>query len=213
MYDGFDSSRGPLGRRLIRWIAKRRASESQEQVRRIAARINESELLQGFDKLLNPQLVAVNQKWNLAHYVNLFMGEAPVRLAAKSSKECICIGVGQEGSAARPITDLPRRDSAAPVEVWVHRTILGEPVAKIVEVLGNAILPQPLQSKILAALAINAAETANIRDIAVHDDWFVLGLQNVAAASLQTATTQHTGSDSTKLLDSSRVVTPCAQRP
>jgi hypothetical protein len=213
VYDGFDSSRGRLGHRLIRWIARRRAGESQEQVRRIAARMNEDELVQGFDKLLNPQLAAMNQNWNLVRYVNLFMGEVPVQLAAKSSEDCICIGVGQEGSAARPIADLPRRDSVAPIEVWVHRTILGEPVTKLIQVLGNVVVPQPLQSQLLTALAINAAETASIRDVAVHDDWFVLGLQNVMAASAPTATTQRTTSDSTKSLDSNRVVTPRSKRP
>jgi hypothetical protein len=178
VYDGFGSSRGRLGHRLIARIAKRRAGQSREQVRQIAARINEDELLQGFDKLLNPQLAAMNQKMNLVRYVNIFMGEVPVQLAAKSSKDCIYIGIGYEGSAARLTTIPPRREAVAPIEIWVYRTILGEPVAKLIRVVENTVLPQPFRSQILAALAINDAETAGIRDLAVYDDWFVLGLQN-----------------------------------
>jgi hypothetical protein len=213
VYDSFGSSRGRLGRQLIRRVAKRRACESREQVRQIAACINEDGLLQGFDKILNPQLAAMNQKMNLVRYVNLFMGEVPVQLAAKSSKDCIHIGIGHVENAARLTTIPPDRKAVAPIEIWVHRTILGEPVAKLVQLVENTVLQQTLRSQILAALAINEAETAGIRDIAIYDDWFVLGLQNETAVSPPTAITQPTASDSTKSLGKGMLLTPRSERP
>ena len=73
-YDGFGSSHGRLGHRLISRIARRRRGESREQVRQIAARINEAALVKAFDKRLDAQLATMNQKMNLAQYVNLFAG-------------------------------------------------------------------------------------------------------------------------------------------
>ena len=210
-YDGFGSSRGRLGHRLISRIARRRAGESQEQVRQIAARLNEAALLKGFDKLLNPRLADMNQKMNLVRYINLFVGEVPVQLAAKSSKDCICIGVGREGTTGRLTTLLPRREMVAPVEIWVHKAILGEPVTKLLRLAENTVLPQPSRSKILMVLAIGETETAGIQDIAVYDEWFVLGLQNQMSPNPPSATTHRAKSDPTKSLDASML--PGSQRP
>jgi hypothetical protein len=212
-YDGFDSSRGRLGHRLISRVARRRAGESREQVRQIAARINEDALLLGFDKQVNPQLAAMNQKMDLVRYVNLFMGEVPVQLATRSSKDCIHIGIGHEGSATRLTVVPPRREVVAPIEICVHRTILGEPVANLVHLVENPVLPQPLRLKVLAALAINEMDTASIRDIAVYDDWFILGVHNETAASSPTATTQRAAPDSTKSLGASVFLAPPSERP
>jgi hypothetical protein len=183
VYDGFDSSRC-LGRRLVSRIARRRAGKSREQARAIAARINEDALLAGFDKQLNPQLDAMNQKLGLIAYVNLFMGEAPVQLAAQSSKDCIHIGIGKEGSAARLTVIPPRRDLAAPLEILVHRSLLGEPVAKLVQLVEDTVLPEPLRLQILGVLGISAQEAARIKDIAIYDDWFVIGLQIAQVATV-----------------------------
>ena len=113
VYDGFGSSRGRLGRRLISRVAERRAGESQEEARQIAARDTEHKLLQAFDKRLNAQLTTMNQSMNVARYVNLFMGEASaMQLSARSSKDCIYVGVGHKGSPAR-LTAIPPRRAAA----------------------------------------------------------------------------------------------------
>ena len=213
VYDGFGSSRGRLGHRLISRIASRRAGEAREQVRQIAARINEHALLEGFDKLLNPQLAAMNKKMDLVRYVNRFVGDVPVQFAGKSSKDCIYIGVGHEGSAVRLTAIPPRREAAAPIEIWLHQTILGEPVAKLIHLVENTAWSQPLRSKLLMALAITEVETARIKDIVVCDDWFVLGLQNEAAVSPSTAMTQRSASDSTKSLGASMFLAPRSERP
>ena len=39
-------------------------------------------------------------------------------------------------------TILPRRGVVAPTEIWVHQTVLGEPVAKLLQLAENTVLPQ-----------------------------------------------------------------------
>ena len=200
VYDGFGSSSGRLGRRLISRVAEQRAGESQEEARQIAAQDTERELLQAFDKRLNAQLTTVNQKLNLARYVNIFIGSASAKqLSARSTKDCIFIGVGREGSPARLTIIPPRRETEAPIEIAVHSTILGEPVAKLLGLFQNAMeLPQPSRQEILQALSIPEEEYARITDIGVHDGWFVLGLQNETPASSPIATTPLATSDSAR---------------
>ena len=191
VYDGFGSSRR-LGRRLISRVAERRAGESQEQARQIASRDNEQELLSAFDKRLNAQLAAMNQQLNIVLYENLFVGKGlAVQLAARSSKDCIHIGVGKKGSPARLTMIPPRRELVAPIEIWLHSTILGEPATKLLTLVEKKkAFSQTSRLEMLQALLIPAAESARLLDLAVHDDWIVFGLQNEAAASATIATNQ-----------------------
>ncbi|MEI8376215.1 MAG: hypothetical protein WCJ35_25625 [Planctomycetota bacterium] len=190
VYDGFGSSRGLLGSRLIRRVAERRAGESREEARQIAARDTEHELRQAFDKRLNAQLTVMNRSMIVAQFVNLFVGKASaMQLSARSSKDCIYVGVGHEGSPARLTAIPPRRASVAPIEIGVHSTILGGQVTKLFNLLENkTVLPQPSRQEILRALSIPDEASAWIKDVSVHDGWFVFGIQNETPASSLTAT-------------------------
>ena len=202
VYDGFGSSGGGLGRRLISSVAERRSADSREQARQIAARDNEHELVSAFDNRVNIQLAAMNQKLNFVLYKNLFVGEGlAVQLAAQSSKNCIHIGVGKEGSPARLSAIPPRRELVAPIEIWVHSTILGEQVTKLLTLVeNNMILPKSLQLQVLQALLMPPAESDRLIDLAVCDGWIVLGLQNESAEGTTAANKQRSTSDFTKSL-------------
>ena len=193
VYDGFGSARGGLGSRLISRVAERRAGESQEQARQIAARDNEQELRSAFDKRVNTQLAAMNQKLNIVLFKNLFVGDGPaVQLAARSSKDCIHIGIGKPGSPARLTAIPPRRELVAPIEIWVHSTMLGEPVTQPLPLVENKTgLPQTLRTEILRALLGPPTEVGGLIDLAVYDGWIVIGLQNKAAESATTAISHH----------------------
>jgi hypothetical protein len=201
-YDGFGSSGGGLSRRLISSVAERRSGESREQARQIAAQDNEHELVSGFDKRVNTQLAAMNQKLNIVLYKNLFVGEGlPVQLAARSSKNCIYVGVGKVGSPARLTVIPPRRELEAPIEIWVHSTIFGEPVTKLLTLVeNNVVLPKNSRLEILRALLIPPAESERLLDLAVYDGWMVLGLQKEAAETTTTASERQSASDFTKSL-------------
>ncbi len=195
-YDGFGSSRGGLGSRLISRVAERRSGESQEQARQITARDNERELLSAFDKRVSAQLAAMNQKLDMVLFTNLFVGEGlAVQLAARSSKDCIHIGVGMKGSPVRLTVIPPRRELVAPIEIWVHSAILGEPVAKLLTLVeNNLVLPEASRLEILGALLIPPAVSERLIDLAVYDGWIVFGLPNAAVESATTAINQQSTS-------------------
>ena len=200
VYDGFGSSRGRLGRRLISRVAERRAGQSREEARQIAAKDTEHKLLQAFDKRLNAQLTTMNQSMHVARYVKIFMGEtAAMQLSARSSADCIYVGVGHEGSPARLTTIPPRSTSAAPVEIGVHSTLLGPRVVKVLSFFKDkTVLPQPSRQEFLRALAIPDEEAPWIVDVGLQDGWFVFGLQNEAPASSPPAAPQATSTSTRK---------------
>lgn len=200
VYDGFGSSRDGLGRRLISRVAKRCAGQSQEEARQIAARDTERKLLQAFDKRLNAQLTTMNRSMNVARYVNLFMGEpSAMQLSARSSKDCIYVGVGYKGSPARLTAIPPRRATLAPIEIGVHSTILGGQVTKLLGPFEDKmVLLQSARQELLRALSISDEESARIMDIGVHDGWFVFGLQTETPASSAAAATPQATSHSTR---------------
>ena len=193
VYDGFGSSRDGLGRRLISRVAERCAGELREQARQIAARDTEHKLLSAFDKQVNTQLAAMNKQLNVVFYTNLFLGKGFAKqLAARSSKDCIHIGVGKQGGPAQLTVIPPRHELVAPIEIWVHSTSLAEPVTKSLALVKNkTILPQTSRLELLQALSLPPEESGRLKDLAVYDGWIVFGLQN-AAAEGTTTTIKHT---------------------
>jgi hypothetical protein len=202
-YDDFGSSRGGLGRRLISRVAEQRAGESHEEARRIAARDNEKELVAEFDKQVNAQLAEMNRKLNIVSYKDLLVGQGPaVQLAARSSSDCIYIGISKQGRSEQLTEIPPRRELVAPVEIWVHSTIVGAPVTKLLTLIENkAALPPASQLEFLAALSIPPPESGSLLDLAVCEGWVVLGLQNNGAENTETVTTGSPISDVTDLRD------------
>ena len=70
-------------------------------------------------KQVNAQLAAMNQQLNIVLYTNLFVGKGlAMQLAARSSKDCIHIGVGKQGSPAQ-LTAIPPRHEL----VGTHRDL------------------------------------------------------------------------------------------
>ena len=124
VYDGFGSSRDGLGRRLISRMAERALRRIAATGAQIAARDIEHKLLSAFDQQVNAQLAAMNQQLNIVLYTNLFVGKGLAKqLAARSSKDCIHIGVLV--SKGVPATN---RDSAEPRACGTDRDLgsLGE---------------------------------------------------------------------------------------
>jgi hypothetical protein len=192
VYDGFGASRTGLGRRLISRVAEKRSNESHEQARQIAARDTERKILSSFDKVVDSQLATMNRQLNIVWYTNLFVGKGlAMQFAARSSKDCIHIGFGKQGSPSR-LTVIPtRREVSAPIEIWVHPSVLGEQVTKHLTLVDNKlVLPKASQAEILQALALPSTGSGSIIDLQASDGWIVYSLQNAPLASAATALTQ-----------------------
>ncbi len=184
VYDGFCSSGGRLGSRLISRIAERRAYSSQEEARQIAARDTEHELLQAFDKRLNAQLATMNETANVARLVKLLMVEgSTLHLSARSTEDCIYVGVGPEGGPARLTPTPPRCPTQMPIEIAVCSTGLAGQIAKLLVDSRNSALPIPSRQEILQALLIPKDEAARLADIGVQDGWLIFGLQSLVPTS------------------------------
>jgi hypothetical protein len=199
-YDGFGSSRGVLGRQLISRVAEKRAGGVKNEAERIAARTNERGVLAAFDKAVNAQLASMNKKLNIALYKNMFLGEGnPVQLAARSSEECIHIGIGHEGDPAQLTEIPPRRETTAPFEIWIHLSNPAEPVGKLVNLQKDTgLLPEALAHEIRQILLVPNSESGKFIDLAVQDGWIVLGLRSETLEVAQTAKRRHAMSHTPK---------------
>ncbi len=197
VYDGFDSSGGPLGRRLVARVAQRRAGESFEQVRAIALRDNEAEVHQAFEKRLDEQLAGINRRLDVARYVNALFGPmSKPRLATRSSQNSILIGIGNEQSPERLVTYPPEREKPAPIEVWVHSSMIGQRLgglAAIAEKIDDRVLPSAAQMQVLQLMFGAPPEdptqkVENQFDVGFKQGWFVIGLKNDSATPAPVAT-------------------------
>jgi len=180
-YDGFGTDRR-LGRRLITRVAERKANEQFEQVRAIAQRDNEAEVRQAFDQRLDQQLAEINQQLNIARYVNALFGPtSKPKLATRSCKDCILIGIGNDESPSRLATYPPEREKPAPIEIWVHNSLFGEQMASlaaVVEKIEGRLVPAAAKLQVLQLL-FGPAQTAEPQfDVGFTQGWVVIGLQN-----------------------------------
>lgn len=178
IYDGFSSNRR-LGGRLISRIAERRAGEMHEQARLIADRDSKNEVRESVEKEMEKQVRAANEATELARYVNRFLGDrSKLQIYAKSSSDCIHIGVGPAGEKYDLMTVLPpSRKPSAPIEFWAHTSILNGPVATLLKLAApQTTLPQPLKTKFLEMLSLASAPSDSSIDVASYDGWLVLSV-------------------------------------
>jgi len=184
VYDGFDSSRGQLGRRLIIRIAARRACASREEARQIADRDAGHDLRQAFDERLDAQLAKMNKTANVVGLVKRLMtGGSSMQLSARSTEDCVYVGLGSEGGSAKLTATPPRCPTATPIEIGIFSALLNGQLAKLQSVSKNNLLSQPSRREILRALLIPEEEAVGITDIGVQEGWLVLGLQSPVPTS------------------------------
>ena len=170
-----------FGHRLIARIAERKSYQIFEPARRIADRDNKKEVAETFSKEVEQQVKAANEGLDLVRYVNGFLGDQKtLQLHAKSTREFIYVGIGPEGEKYAPMAELPaNRGNPAPMEIWVHASILSEPVAAVLKLI-SPDMPIPLlaQTKILSALALPLSGSQSAMEVDFHDGWLVLGLSD-----------------------------------
>lgn len=177
-YDGFDSTRPRLIGRFVRRVAERKSQEVRERARQIAAQDNEQQVREEFDKALDDRLAELNRRLNTGRIVNTLFGEsAKLQVASCTSPDCAHVGIGREGSPVRLTSLPPRRPTTAPVELWVHPTVLGKDVAAVVDILSrveNGVVLAASRLAILSAMSVSQDEPAKALDVAVVESWLVI---------------------------------------
>jgi hypothetical protein len=181
VYDGFGSTRR-FGRRLIERITERKSNQMTGQAIAIADRDNKKEVAESYARESDQQVAAANEGLDLVRYVNNFLGDQDkLQLHAKSTQDFIYIGIGPVGEKYAPMAELPpRQGKRSPIEVWVHASLLSDPVAAAVKlVTPDTPIDLPLQGQIISALAFPVTKkTAPPMDVSLHDGWLVLGMQD-----------------------------------
>lgn len=183
VFDGFGATRN-LGRRLITRITAKKSYQLAEQARLIADRDNKKEVAESFTKESDQQVAAANEGLDLVRYVNGFLGnQKNLQLHAKSTTDFIYIGIGPEGEKYAPMAEMPQgRGRAAPMEIWVHTSILSGPVATSLKLITPDVpIPLPAQAKILSALALPVTGSQKPMDVDFYNGWLILGLPDDAA--------------------------------
>lgn len=191
VYDGFGSTQ-QFGRRLITRITERKAQQMHEEARLIADRDNKRDVRQEFDKEVEQQLTAANQGLNLQQLSEQFFGkDSQLEFFTKSDVDAIHIGLGPAGEKYAPITKLPpRQPNSQGVEVFVHASILSEPVAAALKLVTPAKKMTLVErSTILGSLKILPSSVSSTADVALQDGWLVLGLPEVGAPATAAAST------------------------
>ncbi|MGC3970822.1 MAG: hypothetical protein QM775_26870 [Pirellulales bacterium] len=182
VYDGIQSTR-QLGRRIITRFAWRQAEKLREPARLIADRDNKKEVRDQFVDEVTRQVAAANQGLDIVNNVNQFLGKnTELQLHAKSTQDYIYIGLGPKSEKYAPMTELPKpRSKPAPIEFWVHSSILSQPVAAVIKFLSpDAPLPMLAQTKILGALSAPIATSTAQVNVDLREGWLVFGLPNAA---------------------------------
>ena len=183
VYDRFGSTRN-FGHRLITRITEKKSYQIFEPARLIADRDNKQEVAETFSKEVEQQVKAANEGLDLVRYVNGFLGDQKtLQLHAKSTKDFIYVGIGPEGEKYSPMAEMPAsRGKPAPMEIWVHASILSEPVAAVLKFI-TPDMPIPLlaQTKIISALALPISGSQSAMEVDFHDGWLVLGLPDDGA--------------------------------
>jgi hypothetical protein len=176
IYDGFAATQ-QFGHRIIERVAERRALADVEQFRRRADLDNQRGLRAGFEQCSTEQLAEANRRIDIVRVVNRFLDRAsPLQLCAKSSDDCVHIGVGYDALKYAEMLELPsQRQQAAPLEVWVSLAILGAPVTALLPE-SRTLLPEPLQAKILEKLSIPTAAPDASLHVGLENGWLVLEL-------------------------------------
>ena len=177
---------GILGR-AIEQRAWNRVAQSRAQVNQVVQEKAEAKIREAFDRLLEARLARVNQLpeqrylvaaligesrydcWSSGGWLNIALSAAGNSMSDRS--QCLEMTLGRYGRL---------RQDAPPVQVWVHKEVLWEPLTVLLR--WTELARQPLRRSIEAAQAhtelpavklVSKQSSAPSYDFATIDDWFV----------------------------------------
>jgi hypothetical protein len=149
--DSIQSTRSGLIGRVVQRRAQQRISDQKDTVTKIAREKAVQRIKSAFENHVDARLARLNRAVELRTLlVNTAEDEVKPRLACSTTPYYLQIGTGPLAPSPIEIPVLATTSVAAPIEVWVHGSIVPEKVSTALERLQN----KPDQSKILNALAL-----------------------------------------------------------
>ena len=140
--DGTGSLRGGIIGQIVRRRAAREADALRPQAEEIARQKAELRIAAAIDRYVEPRLARLNRAAEIrALVVSVLrpLGSPEPNYACCSTPQHLQIAThfGEGGPAIELPVKGPASQAAAPIEVWVHRSLIGEPLGAALELLND----------------------------------------------------------------------------
>jgi hypothetical protein len=139
---GFDSNRGGLIGRIVRRRAASIEAGQHAQVEQLASQRAQARIQSIFDKRSNERLAKLNEVADVRSLASATGHSAAIgdtKYVCCTTKNYFQIATGFSDSDTGPMVKLPEHDVAnsknAPIEVWVHQSLVGEKIANGIDML------------------------------------------------------------------------------
>lgn len=185
--DDIQSTRDGVLGRLVRRVAWRRAGDSHAQAERIAGGNMNRGLVRAFEEQLDQRVADLNERLQVARYVNSILG-GPKKLDIKvnSSEDCVQLAVGRQGAMGEEIM-FPADCPASPIEIWVHQSALSEPARALrdsLALVAGKATPAVAAMPMLCLLSWQPEEMTGL-SMRWHDDWVVVSIDPAARQAVE----------------------------
>lgn len=180
------TSRGPFG--VIGRVVERRASEQvaaqRPQIEAITQQRTSKRVAEAFDRALNERLADLNRRAAIPERMAQYLGGGQqMTYRCCTHGDCVYV-TASRGGPIGPI-DLPElQEAAAPVQIWLHKSLVGDEVAGFLmrfdEIEVPALAVTALQSvspAIRPELGLLTRHQAPPLDYATAEDWIVFQMR------------------------------------
>jgi hypothetical protein len=196
--EGVDSTRQGVIGRMVRRRAEQAAEERRPQATEIARQRAEQRILAAFDKSSEERLARLNQRADFKSLAVAVTGEGQgeaqyvccttpryIQIATRAANSST--GDGPE-AIKLPVQDSPHANTGAPIEIWVHESLMKNRVMAGLELLTERVRSSDLAMATTAALKLIgvSSETATPQPIRVRNwkDWRVVEIETLPVEKL-----------------------------
>jgi hypothetical protein len=197
--EGIGSTRRGLIGRIVERRAAREVAELRPQVNAIARQRAEVRIRTAFDAAVEQRLARVNANPDLRHALALVSGKnGEPNYVCCTRDGSVLLAAAGEGALAG--LQLPQVERSAPVQVWVHDSMVGGNLALFLKQFDSAqpgaslvdqaleVMPPVLKQGLGMPATVAQAELP--LNYVTAQDWIVIQIDPQASASAATPTTQ-----------------------
>jgi hypothetical protein len=181
--EGIESTRQGLFGVIGRAVQRRAAAEIAERQDRVLAETRqraETRIAASFDQALEERLADLNRRAKVQDRLAGWLGREGETIYRACTREgCVHLMAVPKNQPVVEILLPPLREEEAPVQVWMHRSLVGDQMADVLRRMDNAELP-PVASAALDAVPARMRPDLGLLtrrlplDYAAADDWIVL---------------------------------------
>lgn len=187
--------RGFVGRIIVR-RASRQVAALRPQVEAIARQRAETRIRAAFDRYTDSRLAQLNRSTDMRPAIAwLLGGEGEPSFALSTKNNCVQIVASSASAEAFQAVELPAiGQNAAPVQVWVHESVIGDRIASLLKLVdessrgttlaGRALDAVPIAIKDSLGLSATTKDVTPALNYATARDWIVIQIGSQPGASV-----------------------------